>query len=360
MANSARQLRKLKLMKKHWWKALAVLILLYTFFMGLLVPLKPGLIDVEPAIIEAGKPVTFSVKGYNTNFLSEKSSLQAWLVRRDGKLIKPLQTDIADETTMQLNFEVPAFGEQEQLLDTLQLVIDNPLDGHFQSLVFRRQSEGAAGAALWQEQQVSLHEKKAFTYPFLVNVYESIRNLFYHVPMWFAMFIMAIASAVVSGLYLSSHDPRRDQQALALAKIVMLFGALGLITGAIWARNTWGDYWSNDPKQVYTAIGLLIYGAYFVLRASFEDPDKKGRIAAVYNIFAFATLVPLLYILPKLSPDSQHPGTGSNIAFGEQDLDNTMRTVFYPAIIGWTLMGVWMAQLAFRAEMLRKRLLERE
>lgn len=347
-------------MKKHWWKALGVLILLYTFFMGLLVPLQPGLIGVEPTIIEAGKPVTFEVEGYNTNFFTEKNNLNAWLVRRDGRFVAPTQTDISGETSMKLSFDVPASEAADLTVDTLQLVIDNPADGHFQSAVFRRKSEASTGSAPWQEQKVVLHDKKAFTYPFLNNVYESIRNLFYHVPMWFAMFILAIAAAVLSGLHLRSHDPKRDQQALALSKMVMLFGALGLISGAIWAKNTWGDYWSNDPKQVYTAIGLLIYGAYFVLRASFEDPEKKARIASVYNIFAFATLVPLLYILPKLSQDSNHPGTGSNIAFGSQDLDNTMRMVFYPAIIGWTLMGVWMAQLLFRANQLKEHLLERD
>lgn len=337
-----------------------MLILLYTFFMGLLVPLKPGLIGVEPTIIEAGKPVTFEVEGYNTNFLSEKANLDAWLVRRDGKLVVPTMIDISSETAMQLSFDVPAAEAEGPAVDTLQLVIDNPGDGHFQSAVFRKKSEGATGSATWQEQQVELHEKKAFSYPFLNNVYESIRNLFYHVPMWFAMFLLAIAAAVLSAMHLKSHDPKRDLQALAMSEMVMLFGALGLITGAIWAKNTWGDYWSNDPKQVYTAIGLLIYGAYFVLRASFEDPEKKARIASVYNIFAFATLVPLLYILPKLSQDSNHPGTGSNIAFGSQDLDNTMRIVFYPAIIGWTLMGVWMAQLLFRANRLKERLLDKD
>jgi heme exporter protein C len=106
-----------------------------------------------------------------------------------------------------------------------------------------------------------------------------------------------------------------------------------------------------------TAVGLLIYGAYFVLRASFEDPEKKARISAVYNIFAFATLIPLLYVIPKLT-DSLHPGAGGNIAFGSQDLDNTMRMVFYPAIIGWTLIGAWMAQLIFRMNRLKRSLFE--
>ncbi len=348
------------MIKKHWWKALAVAIIFYTIFRGLLVPLKPGLINVQPPIVEAGNVVTFQVEGYNTNFLKEKDRLSAWLVRRDGKLAPASRIEATSERGLKLDFDIPASETGDPATDTVQLVIDNPTDGFFQTNISRKKSERLNGGAVWQEQSVELHQKKAFSYPFMDNVYESIRNLYFHVPMWIAMFILATAAAILSVMHLAGRNPKRDQQVLALSKMVMLFGILGLITGAIWARNTWGDYWSNDPKQVYTAIGLLIYGAYFVLRASFEDPEKKARIASVYNIFAFATLPALLYILPKLSPDSLHPGAGSNIAFGSQDLDNTMRTVFYPAIIGWTLMGVWMAQLLLRVQILKERLLDKD
>ena len=337
-------------MKKHWWKALGVLIIFYTFFAGILIPLKPGILSLEPAIIQAGSTARFTVEGYNTHFKQAENKLNAWLVRKDGRLLPSSQKLVGSETDLQLEFQVPPAETADQAVDSLQLVIDNPIDGHFQTAVFQNKQQGATadGSSAWLNQPVSLHDNTARSFPFLNNVYESIRNLYFHVPMWFAMFLIAIAAAVSSGRYLRKPELTRDAQAQALSVIVMVFGALGLITGAIWARNTWGDYWSNDPKQVYTAVGLLIYGAYFVLRASFEDPEKKARISAVYNIFAFSTLVPLLYVLPKLSADSNHPGTGSNIAFGSQDLDNSMRMVFYPAIIGWTLMGLWLAQLLWR------------
>jgi heme exporter protein C len=106
-----------------------------------------------------------------------------------------------------------------------------------------------------------------------------------------------------------------------------------------------------------TAIALLIYLAYFVLRSSFDDYEKRARIAAVYNIFAFAALIPLIFVIPRMT-DSLHPGNGGNPAMGGEDLDNTMRMVFYPAIIGWTLMGVWMAQIVFRIQNLKEKLME--
>ncbi|MEL6923730.1 MAG: cytochrome c assembly protein, partial [Bacteroidota bacterium] len=75
-------------------------------------------------------------------------------------------------------------------------------------------------------------------------------------------------------------------------------------------------------------------------------------------IFAFAALIPLIFVIPRMTEGSLHPGNGGNPGFGGEDLDNTMRMVFYPAIIGWILMGMWMSRLVYRAEGLRMRLLD--
>ncbi|MFT5646373.1 MAG: heme exporter protein C, partial [Aureispira sp.] len=77
------------------------------------------------------------------------------------------------------------------------------------------------------------------------------------------------------------------------------------------------------------------------------------------NIFAFATLIPLLYIIPRMV-HSLHPGMGGNPAFSNLDLDNTMRMVFYPAIIGWMMLGIWMSNLGGRIERLMRIKLESE
>ena len=91
----------------------------------------------------------------------------------------------------------------------------------------------------------------------------------------------------------------------------------------------------------------MIYLAYFVLRGSFENPEQRGRISAVYNIFAFSALIPLLFVLPRLT-DSLHPGNGGNPGFNTYDLDSRLRLVFYPAVVGWTLLGIWIATLRVR------------
>lgn len=137
----------------------------------------------------------------------------------------------------------------------------------------------------------------------------------------------------------------------------MLFGVLGLVTGAIWANYTWGEPWSNDPKQLLAAIALLIYAAYFVLRNSIPDIDKRAKISAVYNVFACAMLIPTLWVIPRMV-ESLHPGgegVEGNPGMNFKDLDPTMRLVFYPAIVGWTLLGVWVTTLKIRLALLKEK-----
>lgn len=190
--------------------------------------------------------------------------------------------------------------------------------------------------------------------PRLPILNESIRNLHFHVPMWFGMMIILTISVVYSIRYLRNPSFQNDSVAIEAANTGVLFGVLGLITGSLWARFTWGAWWVNDPKLNGAAIATLIYLAYFVLRGSFADTQQAARISAVYNIFAYATLIPLLFVLPRLT-DSLHPGNGGNPGFSSYDLDSQLRLVFYPAVLGWTLLGWWITSVHIRLRRLRER-----
>jgi heme exporter protein C len=194
--------------------------------------------------------------------------------------------------------------------------------------------------------------------PRLAILNETIRNLFFHVPMWFGMILILLVSMIYSIKYLRNPSLRNDTIAVEAAKVGVLFGVLGLITGMEWARFTWGESWSSDPKQNAAAIGMLIYGAYLVLRSSFAEQQQRARVSAVYNIFAFAALIPLLFILPRLT-DSLHPGSGGNPGFNAYDLDSRLWVVFYPSVVGWTLLGAWIVEVNTRFELIRHRLHER-
>ena len=96
-----------------------------------------------------------------------------------------------------------------------------------------------------------------------------------------------------------------------------------------------------------------MYLTYRVLRNSFPQPDTRARIAAVYNLFAFSCLIPLLFILPRMT-DSLHPGNGGNPGFNSYDLDGRMRLVFYPAVLAFTLLGFWLANINARLRQIRQ------
>ncbi len=187
---------------------------------------------------------------------------------------------------------------------------------------------------------------------------ETIRNVYFHVPMWFGMMALMIASLIYSIKYLRNGKISDDIFAVEYANVAIVFGILGFITGSIWGNFTWGDPLPKDPKLIAVEVGMLIYSAYFVLRGSFEDEQKKARLSAVYNIFAFAAFMPLVWILPRLT-DSLHPGNGGNPAFGKYDMNSAVRMVFYPAVIAWTLLGFWIGTLRIRVNLLRNLILDK-
>ena len=188
---------------------------------------------------------------------------------------------------------------------------------------------------------------------------ESIRNVYFHVPMWFSMIAVLTASAYFSVRYLQKSQIEDDEKAVEYANVAILLGVLGCLTGSLWASVTWGDFWPNDPKLNSVAVGMLMYFAYSILRGSFEDEQKRGRISAVYNIFAFAVFIPLIFILPRLT-DSLHPGNGGNPAFSDYDMNSQMRRVFYPSVIGVSLLAFWIAELRIRIRKVARVLSEKQ
>jgi heme exporter protein C len=179
---------------------------------------------------------------------------------------------------------------------------------------------------------------------------QSVRNLFFHVPMWFCMQTLFTVSVIYAIKYLRSQNPKHDHYALEFARTGVVFGVLGLITGAIWANYQWGEPWSGDPKQNGAAIALLIYLAYFVLRGSMNDLDKRARLSAVYNIFAYAMLFPTIWLLPRLT-ESLHPGgqgSEGNPGLNPNDTTPEMALTMWIAVLGWILLSVWITTLRVR------------
>jgi heme exporter protein C len=186
---------------------------------------------------------------------------------------------------------------------------------------------------------------------------ETVRNLYFHVTMWFSMVFFLLLSLIHSIGYLRSGKIERDDRAVEFVNTGILFGVIGFVTGALWGKYTWGSAFPKDPKILSAAIAMLAYFAYVILRGAFEDDQKRARISAVYNIFAFVIFNVLIFILPRMT-DTLHPGQGGNPGFNIYDNDNVMKPVFYPAIIGWALLGYWVTTLRIRLKAIERNLIE--
>jgi heme exporter protein C len=173
----------------------------------------------------------------------------------------------------------------------------------------------------------------------------------WHVPMWFTMFALMIMSFYFSlralGMDSNQRKNQFDLKASSAAAVGLLFCTLGLITGSIWARFTWGAWWTNDPQLNGSMVVFIVYVGYFILRDSTPDMDKRTRLAGIFNIFAFVLMVVLLMVMPRFT-EGLHPGKSGNPAFSKYDLDSSLRTMFYPAVAGFILLGYWIYDLYFR------------
>lgn len=187
---------------------------------------------------------------------------------------------------------------------------------------------------------------------------QTARNFFFHVPLWFAGMLMGYTSVVYSILYLRKHNLKWDIRAHEAARLMLLFGILGLATGIIWSRVTWGAdksdfdpqaWWPWDPKQTSAMICVLIYAGYMVLRRSFDEPGQRAKIAGVYNIFAAASIYPLFYAIPK-SMGGQHPNTGSDQT-ALKGLSSAQFGIFWIAVLGLICLSIWILDLRVRYRM---------
>jgi heme exporter protein C len=190
-----------------------------------------------------------------------------------------------------------------------------------------------------------------------------VQKIFYvHVP----MAIVALGGFIWGGIcaigFLRTRDRKWDLRSYVAIHLSLMLGAGVLITGAIWAKASWGHWWVwDEPTLVSFLIIFLLYACYQPLRFSIEDPDKQARYAAVFAIIAGA-FVPLNFLAVRLAQSLAHPrvlsATGGN-------LPGSMRLTFLVALLGMTLLFVtlWKYEMAskqarMRVKAIRRRLLE--
>ncbi len=344
--------------KNNWWKYLGVLCFIYAITAGLLIPLKPGIAEISEHSLYSGSSVDLSVRGYNTSFAEENYS--GYIRLSGSQQIKASGFNVLDNQNAILHFELPHSFEGQEKVSEATLVINSPLHGYaiYPNLRILKPETDIPNNAQWENILEVTEADWKFAFPYRNIIVETIRNTFYHVAIWMAMFVLLTIALVYSILYLRKGNPVHDHVASSFTYISLVFGVIGVATGSVWARFSWGAFWTNDVKLNMVAISMMIYLAYGILRASIDDNDKKAKTAAIYNIFAYAAMIPLIMIIPRLTA-SLHPGNGGNPAFGTDDMDNTLRMVFYPAIIGLGLIGGWIAQIGIRIKKIDEKLINR-
>ena len=177
--------------------------------------------------------------------------------------------------------------------------------------------------------------------------------LFFHVPPAWVAVGAWLLSLLHSVLYLRRGDLRSDRKAGVHAELGLVFCAITVVTGAIWARGTWGVYWNWDPRQTSALMLLLIYFAYVGLRGTIADPIRRARSSAAYAIFAFAGVPFLMFVVPRAFP-SLHPspiiGGGPGGGLGP-----AARIVFAASLAAFTGLYAWMYGIRLRLEALAGR-----
>lgn len=342
-------------LKQQWWKWLSIGLLTAAFFGGLFIPLAPGISKVEPETAPAGSSVEFKIFTTNTDF-QNTSVLPKTFLQAEGKILYcATQTQIVSEKEIRAYFDIPFSKDTLTKGNYFNLVIQDENAGTFflRKAVFVQNNfaENVQNKNLDCTTILQILKPKGLSFPHREILYESIRNLFFHVPMWFAMILLLSFSFAASIKYLTTRSERYDVIATSFSAVGLWFGLLGITTGMQWANFTWGAPWINDPKLNGAVVGMLIYMAYFILRGSLENQQSKARISAVYSIFAYVLFIVFIYVLPRLS-DSLHPGSGGNPGFNMYDLDNTMRPVFYAAVLGFSGLGYWAAAALTRIQLI--------
>ncbi|MFC2092503.1 cytochrome c biogenesis protein [Bacteroidota bacterium] len=189
--------------------------------------------------------------------------------------------------------------------------------------------------------------------PYIPALEEKARIIYFHVPMSWLAVLAFFMSMVYSVKYLRTKNYVNDIKAYSAAEIGFLFCILATVTGALWAKFSWGSFWNWDPRQTSIFILLLVYGAYFSLRSAIDEAEQKARLCSVYSIIAFVTVPFFIFIMPRLI-ETLHPDPIINTQ-GKINMDSVMLIIFISSLFTFTLLYFWIFNIKVRFEKLKSK-----
>ena len=190
-----------------------------------------------------------------------------------------------------------------------------------------------------------------YEFPLIPGLEENAKIIFFHVPTAWLLVIAFLMSTIYSFRYLRNKNLDEDAKAYSAAQLGMVFSILATVTGAVWAKFAWGQFWSWDPRQTSIFAILLIYGALFALRSSIESEDKRATLSAVYSLIAFVTVPFFIFIMPRIMK-GLHPGSADDSNAGpviDFQMNSSMQLIFFLSLIGFTILYFWMWRIGYKA-----------
>ena len=201
-----------------------------------------------------------------------------------------------------------------------------------------------------------------FLYAPLEVTMNYVQKIFYfHIANAWVGMLGFLAAAVSGVIYLVKHDQKWDIIELAAVEISLVFFLIAIVAGSIWARPTWGAYWTWEPRLTTAAILEMVYVAYLLLRQGMDDPDRRARFSAVYTLIG-AISVPITFMSIRLFRTIHPVVIGSNPAAstGSFDMTSKMLITMFIALFTFSVIFVdlfWhrirLGQLAQHVEQLK-------
>ena len=201
-----------------------------------------------------------------------------------------------------------------------------------------------------------------FFYAPLEATMNYVQKIFYfHVSTAWVGMLGFLAAAVAGVIYLIKKDMQWDIVELSAVEISLVFFLITIVTGSIWARPSWGTWWTWDPRLTTAAILEMIYLAYLLLRQGVEDPDRRARFGAVYTLIG-AVSVPITFMSIRIFR-TIHPvviGTGSAASTGGFYMAPRMLTTMFFALFTFSVVFVTLFWQRIRLGQLARHVEERK
>ncbi len=327
--------------KALWWKIVAIVLVAFTLMLTIIPPVSGNLTTVR--YIKEGFYETLNIHISNStqnHYYDAKNN--RWFVYFGNK-----PSDLSDYSSVNFNRKLVINSTElpQEFAEDSELVIKVGYDKETDAIAYIE----------------TKYVNPLFDYPFVPNLDERIKILNLHVPMAWIAVIAYLMSMIYAIRYLKTGNLNFDIHTASTASLGNLFAILATVTGMLWAKYNWGNYWNWDPRQTSIFILIMIYAAFFALRASIDSPERKAKLSSVYSIISFITVPFLVFILPRMS-SGLHPGSADDVNAGPlisaqpNALDTNLVWGFGLALLSFTIIYFWLFNILVRMNIIKNKI----